>query len=242
MNSSKSPDRPEQSTGWYAFLKGETKGPFEKAVLREMLVAGLISDDTPVAQAGSTAWQSASSVLSQTTQPPPLPTGPKPSDTSGEFRSLLRRCKAIAELNLTAKHWAICSLLGLGLLVIAPSMCSRPSSAPVRQTSTGENSDRFWAQQSDKLVRETTGGSNMCARCSGTGRIQGSGGRTNWSASPDSSDRLRTGADPFRCDSCGGQGTIETPSGYVTACPECAGRGRATSRTCDACGGTGRWK
>ena len=207
-----------------------------------MLVAGLISDDTPVAQAGSPAWQSASSILSMPTHPPPLPTGSKPSVPSVEVLPLLPRCKAIAELNLTAKHWAICGVLGIVLLAIAPSMCSRSDFRAERQTSTGENSDRFWAQQSDKLVRETTGGSNMCARCNGTGGIHASGGRSNWNAQPDPADRLRTGADPFRCDSCGGQGTIQTPSGYVTTCPDCAGRGRATSRTCDACGGTGRWK
>lgn len=40
------------------------------------------------------------------------------------------------------------------------------------------------------------------------------------------------------CMRCSGRGTITTPSGYETVCPDCAGAGRTNK--CMVCGGTGR--
>ena len=55
----------------------------------------------------------------------------------------------------------------------------------------------------------------MCRTCAGRGRIQ------------------------MTCQGCGGAGTINTPSGYVTTCPRCQGTGRGVD-ACPDCGGSGR--
>jgi hypothetical protein len=243
MNASdQAPSLSDQNAGWYAYLNGETKGPFEVAVLAEMLAGGLISSDTPVAKAGATEWQPASSVLSAPSTPPPLPAGAMGRCQTAAGKSLIERCKLIGQLPLTAKHWLVCGVAGLALLLVVPSMCGGPGAPETSGESRTVDEGRFWEDQAEKLARETTGGSKMCNRCSGTGRIQNSGGRFSSNAHPDPSERLREGADPFRCQGCNGEGTIYTQSGHVVICPDCSGRGQARSRTCDLCRGTGKWR
>lgn len=55
----------------------------------------------------------------------------------------------------------------------------------------------------------------MCRTCASRGRVE------------------------MTCRGCGGAGTINTPSGYVTTCPQCQGTARVVV-TCPDCGGSGR--
>ncbi len=239
------PDKRDQSAtrqshaDWYLHIKGETKGPFDERLLAEMLTSGLIEPETPVARSGDTGWQPALSVV-QTAPPPVNPS--RPSETKGEKPESLPSMILYLLGCLSSKGSKtvlLCAVALVAVLVVS-SLLGDSSGSEGNPPRAGD--DRFWADQAERLAQEATGGSNHCARCGGTGQIANSGRATNWNAQPDPSERLRAGADPYRCGSCSGQGTIRTQSGHVVACPDCAGKGQASSRVCDGCGGSGRWR
>lgn len=204
-----------------------------------MFTSGLIKPDTPVAQAGDTEWKPVSTVV-QSVPPHVIPPPHIPSQTGGHSDTLLSIVLDLFKGLSPQVKKAV--LFGLVLLVILVVSSFFGDSSGTAGSSARTGDDRFWEDQAERLAQEATGGSNYCARCGGTGQIATSGRAINWNAHPDPSERLRAGADPSRCRSCSGQGTIQTQSGYVVACPDCAGRGQASSRVCDGCGGSGRWR
>ncbi len=239
------PDKRDQSAtcqshaDWYVHIKGETKGPFDERLLGEMLTSGLIEPGTPVARSGDTGWQPALSVVQ--TVPPPV-TASHPSETKGEKPESLTSMILYLLGSSTSKGRKTALLCAVALVAVLVFSMLLGDSGGSEGNPRRAGDDRFWEDQAEKLAQEATGGSNHCARCGGTGQIANSGRATNWNAHPDPSESLRAGADPSRCRSCSGQGTIQTQSGYVVVCPDCTGKGQASSRVCDGCGGSGRWR
>ena len=228
-----------ENADWYLHVGGETKGPFDKRLLIEMLTSGLIGPETPVARAGDPGWQPVSAVVQAVplATPPSQPSGTKGSDPESLPSTILYLLGCSSP---KGRMRVVLGAIALAAVLVISSFLGDSSGREGNQR-RGEDL-RFWEDQAETLAQEATRGSNHCARCGGTGQITNSGRAANWNAHPDPSERLRAGADPFRCNSCSGQGTIRTQSGFVVTCADCSGKGQASSRPCDACGGTGRWR
>ncbi|WP_234043553.1 hypothetical protein [Luteolibacter yonseiensis] len=71
---------------------------------------------------------------------------------------------------------------------------------------------------------------HTCTVCGGTGEV------ANTTVRPRTG---LTGSSEGQCDTCHGNGSFRTPSGYDAVCPTCGGLGGRKTTTCRSCQGRG---
>lgn len=213
---------------WYYSYDGETvEGPVTLDELKQLAADGMLPTHTSVAAVGDNEWSPLQSALSpQPAGPPPLPPAlpSAPTESSTPAGSTPTAQPGIAVrfgtwfsgLETKGKLAVVGTALLVMVILFYPSGSSPAGSHDGISDAEGESLVRA-------AFESIPNKQNACSACSGSGQVANtffSGG----------------------CKTCRGRGTIRTPSGYETSCPNCGGTGNAKTTTCDKCGGKGyKW-
>ncbi len=219
---------------WYYCRDGETiEGPLEETALLTMAAKGELPATTLVAAVGADEWRPLSSIcpgppaLPSSATPPPVPAASAPP-TNGKswFARLSMPRKAAVVVCGGFVALILLGLAGGGGNQAPASQAASPQSAP----GSPVNEEAIFRQ----LDAMTPKRQYACPECTGTGQIANTRPRHHLEGQNDVYGNSNA------CETCSGNGTIRTQSGFDTTCPICSGLGNKKSRPCAKCGGSGQ--
>lgn len=213
---------------WYYCRDGKTvEGPIMRDDLIQMFSDEKLPPDTVVVAEGEQEWRALGSVIPvRSAAPPPLP---QQVDHAANLLSVMSSLfRWFSSLKL---RWRL-ALTGLVLLALFSGLGSHETSSETARGNSG--SDRMTEEESEAMYRNAMAilpnKQHTCTVCGGSGQV------ANTTVRPRTG---LTGSSEGQCETCHGNGSIRTPSGYDAVCPTCAGLGGRRTTPCRNCQGQG---